>query len=286
MSLHEDERRLNTAQDAVDKVIELTGKFELVRVDDLRPHPPRWLIRGVLEEGTLAMVFGEPGVGKSFLAVSMACCIATGSNWNDREVKKGMVVYIAGEGHGGLGRRLKAWSIKHGVDLAGSPLRVSKGPAALSDPGTVDAVSEAIRQAQEEESEVPRLVIIDTLARNFGSGDENSTKDMQEFIKAVDELRQRHGCTVLIVHHTGHAEKGRARGAIALKGAVDAEYRIQEQSGRISLESTKMKDGPCPSAMSLKLETVKLPLMDEYDKTATSAVLITVTSQTGGRKSE
>ncbi len=286
MRLHEDERRLNAALDAVDKVIEQTGKFELVRVGDLPPQPPRWIIRDVLEEESLAMVFGDSGVGKSFLAVSMACCIATGTNWHGHEVKKGMVVYIAGEGYDSIGRRMSAWCTKFCVELTEAPLRISKHPAVLSEPRSLNAVSEAIRQAEMEDGEVPRLVIIDTLARNFGPKDENSTKDMQEFITAVDVLRQRHGCTVLIVHHTGHSEKERARGAIALKGALDAEYLLSEHSGRLLFKSTKMKDGPCPLPMSMKLVPVKLPLVDESEVTATSAVLVAMPNEIGGRKCE
>lgn len=287
MTLQDNSKQLDTARQAVDQQAKRNVGFELVRVNDLPLNPPRWLIRDVLEEDTMAMVFGDPGTGKSFLAVSMACCIATGTSWHGHEVKKGMVVYIAGEGHGGIGRRLKAWSIYHDVDLTDAPLHVSKGPAALTDPGSLAAVSEAIRNAHGQEVEIPRLVVIDTLARNFGAKDENSTQDMQDFINAVDELRLKHGCTVLLVHHTGHSDKGRARGAMALKGAADTEYKLSKVEGEIiRLEATKMKEGPCPPPLDMKLITVNLPLVDEYGVTATSAVLTTVLKQTRGRNSE
>ena len=52
---------------------------------------------------------------------------------------------------------------------------------------------------------------------------ENSTQDMSRFVAACDAVRRRYGCTMLIIHHSGHGDKGRARGAIALKAALDAE---------------------------------------------------------------
>lgn len=67
----------------------------------------------------------------------------------------------------------------------------------------------------------PQLIVVDTLARNFGEGDENNTADMNAFVAAMDDLRSRYpGSTVLVVHHTGHAEKGRSRGSMAFKGAL------------------------------------------------------------------
>ncbi|HYW80506.1 MAG TPA: AAA family ATPase, partial [Thermoguttaceae bacterium] len=80
-------------------------KLQLVRADQLQMRPPEWLLRGVLERDTFALVFGDPGCGKSFLAIDWACRIATGTPWRGHAVQGGPVVYIAGEGQQGFGRR-------------------------------------------------------------------------------------------------------------------------------------------------------------------------------------
>jgi hypothetical protein len=104
---------------------------------------------------------------------------------------------------------------------------------------------------------IPRLIVVDTLARNFGAGDENSQKDMTTFIVAMDGLRHRFpACTIIIVHHSGHGDKDRARGSSVLKGAVDAEYKTTKTDDRIKLENHKMKDGPPPQPMEFRLESV------------------------------
>src|SRR5438034_1345408 len=64
------------------------------------------------------------------------------------------------------------------------------------------------------------LVGVDTLARCFVGGEENSAKDMGLFVAGLDRLRAATGAAVLVVHHTGR-ESGRERGSTALSGAVD-----------------------------------------------------------------
>ncbi|MDX9973350.1 MAG: helicase RepA family protein [FCB group bacterium] len=252
---------------------EVRRAFRLRRASDLEIRPASWSIRGVLELDALALTFGDPGCGKSFLAVDWALSIASGTEWQGRRVKQSPVIYIAGEGHNGLTRRLKAWSIRQGVDLAGVPLFVSDAPAAFTDPAVIAEVEATINDLADQHG-VPGLVVLDTVARNFGGGDENSTRDMGQFIQSCDRIRAAYRCTVLLVHHTGHADKSRARGAMALKGALDIEYRLdKDESGVIRLEATKMKDGPHPEPMAFRLRTVDLGITDDEGESVTSAVL-------------
>ncbi|CAN2981135.1 hypothetical protein METHPM2_720002 [Pseudomonas sp. PM2] len=41
-------------------------------------NPIVWLVHDYLEQSALAVLFGPPGKGKSFLALDLACCVATG----------------------------------------------------------------------------------------------------------------------------------------------------------------------------------------------------------------
>lgn len=248
-------------------------RFKLIRASDLQVHPASWIVRDFLERDALGLVFGDPGTSKSFLAVGLSACVASGLEWMGHRVEQCPVVYIAGEGHNGLSRRLRAWGVRHGVDLADVPLFVSSTSAALTDPSVLDDVQLAINGVSSSYGQ-PGLLVIDTIARNFGPGDENSTQDMGRFIQACDLIREKYRCTVLLIHHTGHADKSRARGAMALKGAVDAEYRLdRDETGVIRLECTKMKDALPPEPMAFRLATVELGLFDDDGEPVTSAVL-------------
>jgi hypothetical protein len=242
--------------------------FQFTRVGDLKYRKPAWVIDGLIETETLGLLFGEPGCGKSFLAVDMALCVATGVPFHEKPVKQGAVFYIAGEGFNGLTRRFRAWAKHKNVDIDGAGLFVSKRAAQFLDAASAAAVTQAVRVLAAEHG-IPAMIFIDTIARNFGAGDENSTSEMGKFIAAMDALKAEFpGCSIFLIHHTGHSEKQRARGSIALKGALDAEYRLDKSEGTMTLSNTKMKDGEPPAAIAFNLENIDL------DDGSSSAVLI------------
>ncbi|MFP4474643.1 MAG: AAA family ATPase [Desulfatibacillaceae bacterium] len=120
----------------------------------------------------------------------------------------------------------------------------------------------------------PNLIVVDTVARNFGPGDENATVDMSSFVSIMDALRARFGTAVLLVRHTGQSDKGRARGAYALKAALDFEYRLEVQGTTRVLTCTKPKDFEDPDSLVFQPETVVLPgWQDRKEQFATSVVL-------------
>jgi len=241
--------------------------FEFVRVGNLQYQPPEFLIDELFETETLGLLFGDPGCGKSFLAVDIGLSVATGMPFHGRSVKKGPVFFIAGEGHNGLVRRFAAWAKYRDISIENAPLFKSTRAAQFLDAESAKSVADAVNKLAGTYGH-PALIIIDTLARNFGPGDENSTSDMSAFVAAIDELKAGFpGCAVLIVHHSGHAEKGRARGAMALKGALDSEYRADMNQSRITLACTKMKDAEPPRALAFAFKPIEL------DGGASSAVL-------------
>ena len=245
------------------------SKTFLTRSDQIEMRSPQWLLHGILEQDTMALIFGEPGCGKSFLAIDWACRIATGTPWRGHEVTPGPVVYVAGEGQQGLGRRLGAWKLLNKVSLDEKPLYIAPAVAMTDTPQTVKLL-----EAINKEVGRPSLVVLDTLARNFGGGDENSTQDMSRFVAACDTIRNTYQCTLLVVHHSGHSEKRRARGAIALKAALDAEYLLAKKETGLTLVSTKMKDAEIPPPLAMELVSVELPdLVDDYGSPVTSAAL-------------
>ena len=252
--------------------IESAGRFRLLRANGLTPKAPDWLIQDRLEVDTLALLFGDPKTGKSFIAIDHACSVATGLDFHGHRVERSPVIYVAGEGHNGIARRLKAWEIGRAMPLDDAPLFVSEKAARMLDQDSVDGVIEAIDEVAVEHGP-PKLIVLDTLARNFGPGDESSTQDMNEFVAAADRLRTAHGAAVLIVHHTGHGDKQRARGSIALKGAIDAEFRVDsDEPGLVRMECTAMKDAKAAEPLAFTLREVGLGFEDSNGVEVTSAV--------------
>lgn len=242
------------------------------------PKSARWLVRGWIEAGSVALLFGESTAGKSFQALDWSACIATGKPWNGCAVQAGPVFYIAGEGKGGIGRRLAAWEAHHGTRLAAAPLYVSERGAALMDEAEALAIAQAVRQLSERHGP-PALVVVDTLHRNMGAGDENSAEDIAAFLANIDRaIREPLGCAVLLVHHSGHGDKSRSRGSSAIRAALDAEFSLTlESEGLRKLDCTKQKDSEPPAALTLEARPVALAepwVDDETGEPLTSLVLL------------
>lgn len=182
---------------------------------DLREQPAlEWLVDGVIPDGGLAVLYGRPGSGKSFAALSLAYHVATGLEWLSRPVRGGDVVYLAAEGLRGLRARVEALSGFHGGNA--ERLFVVAQPVRFMRHEEVESLAETIAAREIR----PRLVIIDTLARTMPGGDENTQRDVSQWVAGVDLLRQRFGCAVLVLHHSLKDGSG-YRGSSALEGAAD-----------------------------------------------------------------
>ena len=245
---------------------------------------PKWVIKNVAEEDSLIGVFGPAKAGKSFVTVDMACCVATGTNWHEKRTKEGLVLYLAGEGHRGLSRRLLAWEQVNKKSLKDSKLHYSERGVQILDDLDAEMMRNEVLAIQDTYKEKPSLVVIDTLARNFGPGNENSTEDMNRFVSNVDRfIREEFRCAVMIVHHVGHNEGGRGRGSSVLPAALDAEYSVTKNEDELDrshwsldLKQTLIKDGRGmdPMRFSFK-ETEFHHLLDEDGHPTTSGALVT-----------
>lgn len=245
--------------------------FRFVAAANMPVNPIAWLVEGYIEEDAIAVMYGAPGKGKSFLALDVSCCIASNTPFHGHQVKAGAVFYIAGEGHNGLARRLRAWA-EHRQQEMPELLFMSEAAAELSSSASAASVAQAVQQLADATGEAPVLIVVDTLARNFG-GDENSATDMGQFVRNADALRRRWSATVLIVHHSGKDGDRGARGSSALKGAADAEYEVSrnEDDKLVRLTPRKMKDAEEPEPLAFELVTV--PIQDDTGQPIAGAAL-------------
>lgn len=264
-------------------------QFEFRQASQLiaKPKPIAWAIRGVLARNALHSTLGEPKVGKSFIAFDKAACIATGTPWHGHDVVQGPVFYLAGEGHEGIARRLRAWEIVRGVSLANAPLYISTRAAALTDALQANAVADAVKRLTDQSGVAPAVVWIDTLSRNFGPADENKTQDMARFVNHLDEfIREPFGAGVEVVHHTGLAAPGRARGSSALLGAVDCEYMVTRNDRVLTLECLHTKDWAEPAPLAFELCTTELDWIDDLGDPMTSCILRATTAPATSNESK
>jgi hypothetical protein len=249
--------------------------FRFLRIGDLKLNPPRWLVKGLIEEDSFGEIFGEPGCGKSFLAIELACRVATGTPFFGFEVKHpGPVYYLAAEGRGGLTRRFSAWSISRGLPLKGAPLFLNETPIILVDELSCRNAINALKKKADELKTPPSLILLDTWSRCLGA-DDSSPQDAAMGVAALDQIRSHfQNAACLVVHHSGQAAKDRSRGWSGLRAAVDFEFRMDRGSDDLlRLTCTKNKEGEPPEPLAFKLAGIDLGIKDEDGKPVYSAVL-------------
>jgi hypothetical protein len=214
--------------------------------DDIQDEPVEWLIQGILPVKAFAALYGPPGSFKSFIALDIAEAIATGRPWMGNPIdRQGAVLYLCGEGFGGMGARIKACQLHHSTPK-GAPIYVIRHQLNMrSSTEDFNALMLAIVQLVEKTGMEFQLMVIDTLARSFGGGNENDSDAMGAFITTMGKIQEFLNCALMVLHHSGKDTTKGLRGHSSLLGAVDTQLeilRFEEQAkGVISL--TKQKDG-------------------------------------------
>lgn len=241
--------------------IRLFNYHELLGLPD-----PQWLIHDILPEGDYSVLWGPSGQGKSFVALDWAVCLALGVPWQERyATRQCPVIYIAAEGGRGMKKRVRALAEKHGVtDIPGLYFLVE--PLYVREPGVVEAFLGEL-----EALDIwPGLVIVDTLSRSFGGGEENASADMGHFIEAVTHIAKQRFMTALIVHHS-NATGARERGHTSLKCGANAMFScvgIKSDKGHlqaVTITNDKQKDGQDAEGIYLRVQPRRESLVLEWE---------------------
>ena len=250
------------------------------------PRPNSYLVKGVLPAIGMGQIFGDSNVGKSFVAIDLACHLALGIPWRGKKVRQTGVVYVAAEGLAGLQARFYAWCQQ--VGEVPDRFWIRECPVGLTAAGAAQSLAEDFERL----SHPVGMVVLDTFAGNFGVGSENDAADMAAALNGMRDLGQ--GRFVLNIHHSGHADKMRGRGHSSLLAALDVEFLCARngEDGPIMLSHTKARDFERMTPLAFRIESVSLPWADEDGEPVNSAMAVpaepgdTPTKQSPSRKEQ
>jgi hypothetical protein len=220
---------------------------------------PTWIIDGWVIDDGASVWYGPPKVYKTFNVLDMALSVACGVPWRGNATVQQPVLYLLGEGMGTFKYRVHVWLAKRSEGRQAQFWTIPVGVPLSTPEGLANAIA-----AIDSLPVRPGLIVVDTLNRHFGPGDENSSQDMTKFVQSVDALRAHTRAHIAVVHHSGKdAEKG-ARGSSALLGAVDNEFRITRTEGtklcRIECTAARHSDEPKPMTVELVAVEVTNPV--------------------------
>lgn len=243
--------------------------------------PARWLIKYVVPAEPLVVMFGESGSGKSFMALDMAFHIAQGIPWRGKKVRQGPVVYIAAEGAGGIRKRLLAYALHHGLNLADIPIYViDAAPNFMLKQDALDVCASVLSLNLGSIA----LVVVDTFAQVMPGANENSGEDVGLALRHAKGINRSLKATVMLVHHAGKDTTKGARGWSGLRAAADGELEIARSGNARALRLSKSKDGEDNTIFGFALEVVNIGMDEDGDIISSCVVIEAANAMPGPNK--
>ena len=229
--------------------------------------PEQWLIDKVVYKEGFCFIYGAEGTGKSFITLSLAQAVASGTNWlgQFRVPQASKVMFIDKENPKPmLARRLKAL----GID---SPnITWVKYPEKLQ---LTDEKGQPTKFAQTLADDVAEekieMIVIDSFV-DLMVGNENAASDTQMFFDTIRILFP--NIAIVVLHHENKPSQGvfrsdsqRARGSSNISAQTVTQFRLEQvakSKTEITLKQTKARD-----AQRLDKFMVRIVIEPEGDST-------------------
>lgn len=237
-----------------------------------RPDPLQWFVAGLVPEGHLTMLIADGGTGKSFLALHLALCIASGQPFLGRGVDRGRVLYIDHELDEDEQRR-RVWRVAAGMGLGAhdEALRHRLFYTRPHHPlGTDDHHIKVLEYVDRLDID---FVVLDSLTMG-AAGD---IKDQSDFVPIAQQIRQ--WPTTLAIDHVSHstarssASKARAFGSVFKRNAARSSLTLAKaDTGGYVIQQEKSNfdagDARLYYATTFEEDAVTFEHIDEADERA------------------
>jgi hypothetical protein len=229
------------------------------RLADVEPEEVSWLWEPYLPCGKITLLEGDPGVGKSWLALALAAIVSRGWPFpgpdgippGEQVREPGNVLYLSAED--GLADTIRVRLDSAGADAA--RVYVLTGWTAQTESGDrldgyvtlqdIPLLEEALARI------CPTLLVVDPVQGFLGGIDAWRAEQVRPILARIGELAARYGCAVLLIRHLSKSPKDRAiyrgLGSIDFSAAarsVLAVVRKDDERGIVHVKSSLAPEGP------------------------------------------
>lgn len=236
--------------------------FTLKAVENLQALAPNdeWLIRGLWPNEGVGIIAAEPKCGKTWLAMEMAICVASGERClGEFPVENtGPVLFFNAEDSETIqSSRLASIMRAKGLNYRDvSNLKIISGERLRLD------VQEDISSLRRLVTQVrPKLLILDPFVR-LHRINENSSAEVAELLSSLRDIQKTFGTAVILVHHLKKSGGKNARGGNKMRGsgeffAFGESYIImsKDRSGNVVMD-VEMRASPGMAGVPLELINV------------------------------
>ena len=238
-----------------------------------KPDPLEWTVAGLVPEDHLTMLIGDGGTGKSFLALYMALCIASGRAFLKRGVKRGRVLYVDHELDEDEQKR-RTCRVAEGMDLSVysdalcGQFYYLRPRFALGTDGHQDTILNVVERLEID------VVVLDSLTMGAAA----DVKDEADVVPIVQQIRR--WPTTVAIDHVSHgtaknerAAAARAYGSVFKRNAARSSLTLaQADTGGYVIQQEKSNfnagDARLCYAIEFADEAVTFERIDEADERA------------------
>ncbi len=256
--------------------IERAGKrlLKLSTIEDIYNLPDAVpLVAGVLEVGSISMLYGLSGTGKTFTGLDLALSVCHGLPWHGRKVQQGIVWYVNTEGGRSLKRRLQAWYKEHD-DLSPDLEHFKIIPWSLD---LREHTQETINTI-EDQNEPPALIIVDNFSMCAPGVDQNKQEQVAPVLRLLNALASEYNTHIMVIHHTNKG--GDINGTMAFRNHVDTMIELVKEDAAdrdspILFRCMKARDSEPFRDIRTELKSVVLYTDPKTLETTTSCIVTT-----------
>ena len=199
-----------------------TRQADLVCLADIEPRPVDWLWKDRLAAGALSVLSGDPGSGKTWVALAIAAALSRGREPaapSGSSCTSPCTCLYASTGNGAAELLRPRFA-----SLEGDPARLILLRGALA-AGSTPSAALSLRDIPMLEDALERtharLLIIDALHSFLGAG-AHRANDAGRTFDNLARLADNHGCCILLVRHV--RKRGRGLIPVELSAAVRTEF--------------------------------------------------------------
>lgn len=244
------------------------------------PSTP-WLLRGLLTDGAVFAVAGEPKTAKTWAALEIAMALGTGTRaFGELEAVGGpraVALFMVEDDAQSTRNRLRALAASRGLAPEVACARLHVENLAALDVRNLEHLARLVASVRSIPEPVG-AVVLDPL-RDVHTAEENSSTEMAEVMRALRALRTVLGCAVVFIHHShksGAEGKGRRpgqrmRGSSAIHGAVDGGLYLLDLTGNLETEWAMKAQAEVKRARSAGFFSLTLTVEDDANGEAVAA---------------
>jgi RecA-family ATPase len=209
----------------------------------LSERPPiEYVVEKLIAESSVNVWFGQWGAKKTWAAIDLAVCVASGKQWLGMATEPCNVLIVDEEsGDTRLANRIKDTMRGELGQMANASVPIKSVSLAqfnlLKRPDDADLLARLVLELD------AKLIIIDALADVMLGGDENAVKDTQPVFANLRFIAELTGAAFIVIHHANKG--GGYRGSSAIAGAIDTLLSVEskQDNSLITFKTEKMRDG-------------------------------------------